>query len=82
MIEYLKKQNDLDMVLSKMDASDLDKLYSRVFSSEDGELVMHDMANRCCVFHPSESEREEGMRALWLSIYTRLRDAVQIKKEV
>lgn len=82
MIDHLKKQNDLDRVLSNMDEDMLAQLYLRVFSSADGELVIQDLANRCNVFVPTDNDKQEGMRALWLSIQTRLRDAVEVKKEV
>ena len=81
MIEHLKKQNDLDRVLSNMDGNMLDQLYLRVFSSADGELVMQDLANRCSVFHPAETDMDEGMRAAWLSIQNRMKDALNPKKE-
>jgi hypothetical protein len=81
MIESLKKINDLDRVLSKLDDDELNQLYLRVFSSKDGELVMQDMANRSYVFAPTENEKQEGMRAAWLSIQTRLRNAVNPEKK-
>ena len=81
MIGYLKKQNDLDRVLSNMDSDMLDQLYLRVFGSADGELVMHDLANRCSVFHPAVDELDNGMRAAWLTIQTRMRDAVNPKQK-
>ena len=82
MIENLKRLNDLDIVLSKMDDDAINKLYLRVFSSADGELVMHDLANRCCVYDVTENDIQEGMRAMWLSIQTRLQEAVKIRKDV
>ena len=81
MIEHLKKQNDLDRVLDNMDSDMLDQLYLRVFGSADGELVMHDLANRCSVFHPAETAMDEGMRAAWLTIQTRIKDAVNPKQK-
>ena len=79
MIENLKNINDRNIKLSKFTEKDLDALYLRVFSSADGELVMQDMANRA---FESETTLEgtiefnEGMRALYMSIISRLKKAV------
>jgi len=88
MIDHLKKQNDLDRVLDKMDKGMLDELYLRVFSSADGELVLRDLANRLFVGtttvdvgFPDITDFNEGMRAVYLSIMTRLLDAVNPQKE-
>lgn len=81
MIENLKNINDKNIKLNQFTQEDLDNLYLRVFNSEDGELVMLDLANRACVFEPTTDNKEEGMRALWLSIQTRLLSAVAIKKK-
>lgn len=80
MIENLKNINDRNDKLSKLIGYDLDRLYLRVFSSEDGELVMQDLANRCHVFEPTENDKQEGMRAAWLSIQSRLQGAVNAVK--
>jgi len=80
-IENLKNINDRNIKLSKLTEKDLDQLYLRVFNSEDGELVMQDMANRCHVYTHTEREFDEGMRALWLSIQSRLQGAVTVVKE-
>ena len=86
MIENLKKKNDRNVKLSKMTEKDLDNLYLRVFNSEDGELVVQDLANRSFVFESTAmgvgSEYNEGMRVIWLSIQSRLQGAVNIKQEV
>jgi len=81
LIENLKNLNDRDEKLSKFTQEDLDQLYLRVFQGVDGELVMQDLANRCHVFEHTNREFDEGMRAMWLSIQSRLRSAVAIKKE-
>lgn len=81
MIENLKNINDRRIKLSQFTESDLEQLYLKVFNSADGELVMQDLADRAYVFEPTENEREEGMRALWLSIQTRLLNAVTVKKK-
>jgi hypothetical protein len=82
MIENLKNINDRNIKLEKMPESDIEALYLRVFNSEDGELVMQDLANRAYVFEPTENEKQEGMRALYLSIQSRLQGAVNIKKAI
>jgi hypothetical protein len=80
-IEHLKRVNDLNMVLSKMNESDLESLYLRVFSSKDGELLLQDLANRCHVYDIAPDQFLEGQRSVWVSIQTRLRNAVAIKEE-
>ena len=80
MIENLKDINDKQIKLSQFTEDDLNKLYLRVFNSEDGELILMDLANRCYIFETSEdSPLNEGMRAVWLSIQSRLLGAVSIK---
>ena len=81
MIDHLKRLNDLDIVLGKMDENDLNQLYLRVFSTKDGELILHDMANRFYVSQPTTDEFDEGQRSVYVSITSRLRGAVAIKPE-
>ena len=81
MIDNLKRLNDLDRVLSKMDDDALNQLYLRVFSTKDGELLLQDLANRAYVSDVTENVLEEGMRALYISITSRLRSAVQPKEK-
>lgn len=81
MIENLKNINDRNTKLSKFTDDDLNQLYLRVFNSSDGELVMQDLANRCHVFTHGTREFDEGMRATWLSIQSRLQGAVAPKQK-
>ena len=82
MIENLRRIDSLDIVLSKMNEEELNALYLRVFSSADAELVMQDLANRAFVSEPTDGNNiNEGMRALYISIVTRLQNAIS-KKEV
>ena len=82
MIENLKNINDKQIKLSQFTEQDLDQLYLRVFNSADGELVILDLANRCYIFETSEdSPLNEGMRAVWLSIQSRLMGAVSKKEK-
>ncbi len=82
MIDNLKRIDSLDIVLSKMKEKEIEALYLRVFSSADGELVLQDLANRAFVSEPTEGNNiNEGMRTLYISIITRLSNAVS-KKEV
>ena len=82
MIENLKNINDRNIKLFKFTDDDLNQLYLRVFNSEDGEMVLQDLANRSHVFTHTNREFDEGQRALWLSIQTRLLSAVAPKQEV
>ena len=81
MLDNLKRLNDLDIVLSKMDEEAINLLYLRVFMSKDGELVIQDLANRCHEYIPTNSPFEEGMRSVYVSILSRLRNSVAQKKE-
>ena len=82
MIDNLKRIDSLDIVLGKMDDKAVDALYLRVFSSADGEILLQDLANRAFVSEPTEGNNiNEGMRTLYISIITRLSNAVS-KKEV
>lgn len=81
MIESLKRINDMNIKLSNFTQDDLDKLYARVFSSADGELVFQDMSNRFFMNHPTESSFDEGQRSVLLSIQSRLVGSIQKKKD-
>lgn len=81
MIDNLKRLNDLDIVLGKMDEDEINMLYLRVFMSKDGELLLQDLANRCHEYIPTGSPFEEGMRSVYVSILSRLRNSVAPKKE-
>ena len=76
MIENLKNINDRNTKLAKFTEKDLNALYLRVFNSEDGELLMQDLANRVYVFEVTVNEKQEGMRAVWLHIQSQLQCAV------
>ena len=82
MIDNLKRLNDLDIVLSKMDDDALNQLYLRVFQTKDGELIMQDLANRFYVGQPTNDQFDEGQRSAYVSIISRLRAAVAPKVEV
>ena len=81
MIEHLKTLNDLDMKLGKLTANDLNQLYLRVFTSVDGELILQDLANRLFAYAPAGNDFQEGQRSVYVSIISRLRDAVSPKQE-
>lgn len=85
MIENLKNINDRNTKLEKMSTRDIDQMYLRVFSTPDGEMVMQDIANRSFVqdttmsvdIEQQDAVYNEGMRAMWLSIQSRIQQAVQ-----
>lgn len=83
MLDNLKRIDSLNMALLKLDADELNRLYLRVFDCPDGELVLQDLANRCFQYDTTEgNEIREGMRALYLSIQTRILNAVAKKENV
>ena len=82
--ENLQHLANLDTKLKKIDEADekgLDQLYLRVFNTENGELVLRDLANRCFVNSIGKSEFNEGMRSVYLNIQTRLHNAVSGEKK-
>lgn len=81
MIDNLKRLNDLNIILSKMDDDALDQLYLRVFQTADGELLLQDLANRFYANSPRNNDFEEGQRSAYVSIVSRLQDAVKPKEQ-
>ena len=69
--------------LKKMDDEALDRLYMRLFSSDDGRLVLEDLRNRCFSYAPTVPEGgdinalrthyNEGRRSILIMIETRLK---------
>ena len=69
--------------LSEFDNEALDRLYMRVFSTDDGRLVLEDLKQRCHYYIPTVSLQgdvdpyravyNEGMRSFLLMIETRLK---------
>ena len=79
--EHFAFLNELDFKLSKLDDSLLNQLYLRVFNTDDGQLILRDLQNRCFVNSASESEIDEGARRVYLSIQTRMKNAITNKKQ-
>lgn len=79
--ENLGHLGGLDVTLERLDADGLNRLYLRVFNTEDGELILRDLANRCFVNKIGKSEYNEGMRSVYLNIQTRLSNAVTGEKK-
>lgn len=78
--EYIRIEK-INNILSRLDESGLNALYMKVFNTDDGQLVLRDLANRCFVDVPIETDRDEGARDVWLSIHTRLYNGVNKKKQ-
>lgn len=81
MLRQFELENDLDNKLNKYTDAQLNQLYLRFFNTDDGLLVLRDLANRCHADTPTKNERMEGSRDTYLSIVTRMRRAVT-KQEV
>ncbi len=90
MIDAVKESIRLNNILTDRYAEEedgtsprLDRLYLKVFDTEDGKLVLQDIANRAFVYanHFSDVERTEGARSVFLSIQTRLKNALTGKKD-
>ena len=76
MREQFLLEQKLNNELLKCNDEALNRIYMRVFSTDDGRLVLKDLANRCYANAPTIDERTEGMRNAYLSIVTRMRNAV------
>ena len=81
MLEHLQKQETIQNKLEEYTPEQLDQLYVRVFNTDDGELILKDLANRFYVDVPTVGERTEGMRMAYMSIVSRMRNTVNKKRE-
>jgi hypothetical protein len=74
----MKNRTDLDKVLKTLTAEKLSELYMRIFNTDDGELLLQDLKNRCFAFIPSvsidshQTYFNEGMRSVVLHIDSQL----------
>lgn len=82
MIDGISESVKLNAVLSNYDDHAMNKLYSDVFTTEKGKLVVQDLANRCCMSTPVTSTQDEGARRVVLSIQTRLSNSITERKEI
>ncbi len=68
--------NPLQDKLDTLDEERVAKLYKTVFESEEGQLVLEDLKNRCWTKAPlpygEEGQRAEGRRSVVLHIQTQL----------
>lgn len=71
-----------------MDQEAIQRLYMRVFNTDDGKLVLEDIGNRCFKHIPSTEDhcdpyltiKNEGKRSVILHIETNLKP-IEIKEE-
>jgi len=73
MLKQFELENALQSKLNKMTDDQLNQLYLRVFNTDDGLLVLRDLANRSFIEYPTVDDRDEGMRMLYLSIVGRMK---------
>ena len=76
MLSRFEKENELDHILSKMKGEHLAQVYLRVFNTNDGLLVLRDMENRSFINNAVKSGTDEGVRQAYLSILSRMKEAV------
>ncbi len=89
MTEAVKESIRLNDILKERYSDDdgkrLNGLYLKVFDTDDGKLVLQDIANRCWVYQSAieevRPETTEGARSVFLSIQTRLKNALTAGKE-
>jgi hypothetical protein len=70
--------------LAKMDADALDRAYMETFNTDNGQLVLEDLRNRCFFFTTTlgpDMQFNEGQRAVVMNIETRLRPIKQEPKQ-
>jgi len=83
MLNRFEKENALDAKLGRMKSEHLAQLYLRVFNTDDGLLVLRDMENRSFIQTTTVTNQiedspifNEGIRAFYLSIVSRMKEAV------
>jgi len=81
MLEHLQKQETIQAKLKEYTPEQLDQVYLRVFNTDDGEMILKDLSNRCYGSAPTVGERAEGMRDVFVSIVSRLQNTVSKKRE-
>lgn len=84
MMNSVQEYISLNEALEKYDEGSLNDLYTAVFNTEKGQLVLMDIANRSGVYVPIEGitkEEAEGIRKGFLSIQTRLQNSILSRKE-
>ncbi len=68
--------NPLNDKLLTLDEKQVAKLYQNLFDSEEGQLVLEDLKNRCWFKKPlpygEEGQRAEGARSTVLHIQTQI----------
>jgi len=74
-------ENDLELTISK--AKDLTQIYSRMFTSKDGIIILEDLANMSGMYRSNfiiDNDRHtaflEGQRALFLYICSQLENNI------
>ena len=77
MRESIKESIKLNASLLKMDEDAITRLYLRVFNTDDGELVLQDLMNRCHFYTPTTNTFDEGQRSVIMSIQNRLSNLPQ-----
>lgn len=80
-LEYFKELAKLDAKLSELDDRKLNEIYVNVFDNDAGKLVLRDLQNRCFVNSAGKNEFDEGVRSVYLTIQTRLFNAVNGEKK-
>jgi hypothetical protein len=82
--------SDLTKVLEGLDETQLASVYMRVFNTDDGKLVLADLANRCFdevstipegAVDPFNAVRNEGRRSVLLYVRTMLKPHDAVKME-
>ena len=87
MLEHLQKQENIQTKLEEYTPEQIDQLYLRVFNTDDGELILKDLANRCFVNSSTLqgvteiNSRNEGRREVYMSIVSRMRNTISKKRE-
>lgn len=81
MIEGISESIRLNAILENYDDDRLNKLYLKMFNTDDGKLILQDLANRCNVYVPRHPDNIIEARSVFLSIQTRLTNAITARKE-
>ncbi|WP_342270056.1 Bbp19 family protein [Rickettsia endosymbiont of Orchestes rusci] len=80
------EETDINLTIKK--ANDLIKIYSRIFTSNDGKMILEDLANMSGMYRSNfiaDNDRHtaylEGQRALFLYICSQLENNINNMEE-
>jgi len=80
-------RNQLSIKLLQLSEEELDRVYMNMFNTEEGQLVLEDLRERCYCYNSTIADSlaqmafNEGLRAVVINIETRLKIIPKPEKE-